>query len=32
MTLCVHWESKVDDESIPEESECIFSTKGRVTP
>ncbi len=30
-TLCVHWESKVEDESIPEESECLFSTKGRVT-
>lgn len=25
-TLCVHWEAKVEDESIPEESEFIFST------
>lgn len=24
MVLCVHWEPKVEDESIPEESECLF--------
>lgn len=27
-TLCVHWEAKVEDESIPEESEFTFFTFG----
>lgn len=25
-SLCVHWEAKVEDESIPEESEFTFYT------
>lgn len=27
-SLCVHWEAKVEDESIPEESEFTFYTFG----
>lgn len=32
MSLSLHWESKVEDESIPEESEFIFYTNWLLKP